>query len=227
MGAMARIADHLKMGSVKAGTRTHCGRQRPARKSTSAQRLRRQSEVAPRAAPKQHGQHAEDQRPCRAGRREKRMVASRVKTATPQWAAAMSSAALASEMPMTMATEPVMMGGSTLSSASLPDPANEQTGDDRDQRGGDDAALRHPHAAPLGAHDGDHSGDVAKARAIVERDAHPRSQQGDDGGQAAGKERDADIKAGQDGHQHGGREHGQHVLQAKGDHRRKRRTVLG
>jgi len=48
-------------------------------------------------------------------------VATRVITAMVQPVAAWSSAVLASEMPITMATEPVMIGGSTLSSAALPD----------------------------------------------------------------------------------------------------------
>jgi len=48
------------------------------------------------------------------------MVAKRVKKAMPQLVEAMSNAALASEMPMTMATEPVMMGGKTLSRAFFP-----------------------------------------------------------------------------------------------------------
>ena len=56
------------------------------------------------------------------------------------------SAVPASAMPMTMATLPVMMGGSTLSSAALPIAHDQQADQDLDDRGAEDADLRDPDA---------------------------------------------------------------------------------
>jgi len=113
----------------------------------------------------------------------------------------------------------------------LADALNQQAEENFDDRSAQNADLRDAHAVRavhcvriviafgcVERHHGDDDGDVGKAGAVIERDAPPGNEQGDNGAQAACQQRDADIELGEDSHEDGGREHGQHLLKAEAQH---------
>ena len=143
----------------------------------------------------------------------------------------MPSAAPARARPMTTAMEPVIMGGSTLFQAAFPIHTIS-----RPMRISRTPVARMPTCAnrtPSGRtsvgiiearrrverHDGDDDGDVAEAGAVIHRDAAFGDQQRNNGADAAGEQRHADVELGEVGDQDGRREHGQHLLKIEAEHR--------
>ena len=131
-------------------------------------------------------------------------------------------------------------GGQHLVQGRFPDPHDQQTDEDFQDARGEDAYLRQPD--PFRAelrrgiiearrrverHDGDDNGDVAEAGAVVHRDAALGDQQRDDGADAAGEQRHADVELGEDGDEDGRREHGQHLLKTEAQHGADGWLVLG
>jgi hypothetical protein len=76
------------------------------------------------------------------------------------------------------------------------------------------------------AHYRDDDGDIAKTGAVIHRYPALRDQQRRDGAETACKQCHADVELGQDRDQHGGREHRQHLLEAKTEQRADRRRVV-
>ncbi len=166
-------------------------------------------------------------------------VKNSVTMAMPQSAAAILSAAPANATPITIATLPVMMGGSTLSSAALPMRMINRPMQNLDHARADDAHLRDAHAIraieglgtleALGIiqhHRRDDDRDVTETGTVIHGDAALGNQQRHDGADTAGEQRGGDIELGEDGDQHRGGEHGQHLLNAQADHRRDGRRIL-
>jgi len=120
------------------------------------------------------------------------------------------------------------------------DAHNQQADQNFDHRRADDAHLHDAHAvravkssrvseAVFGVecHGRLHHGDIGKGRAIIHRDFAVGNQQCDNRSQTRSEQGDANVKFGEDGHQHRGREHGQHLLQAQAEHGPDGRGVIG